>query len=83
MLLDGEKCGEHKFSILDNSPHALKEEENVKAMSTYLKSTMVLAINNDKNTKLRSLSGQIATLEQKKQTCLHFGKLGLTTLRTK
>ena len=65
VLLDGEKCGEHKFSILDNSPHASEVEENVKAMSTCLKLTMVLATNNDKNTEFRSLSGQIATPEQK------------------
>lgn len=57
VLLDGEKCGEHKFSILDNSPNASKVEENVKAISTYLKATVVLAINNDKNTEMRSLSG--------------------------
>lgn len=81
VLLDGEKCGEHRFSIFDNSPHASKMEENVKAMSMLLKSTMVLTTNNDKNTELRSLSGQIATPEQK--TDLHFGKLGLTVLKTK
>ena len=48
VLLDEEKCGEGKFNIIDSSPHAIKVDENVKAMSTFLQSTMVLAISNEK-----------------------------------
>ena len=48
-LLDGEKCDECKFDIVDNSPHISKAGENVQAMLTFLLSTMVLAVSDEKN----------------------------------
>ncbi len=69
VLLDGL---EHtKVSIFDTSPHAVKVEENVKAMMTKLKAVYLLTAGT--TNPLQSLSGQVAKSEEEKDLLFFWG----------
>lgn len=66
VLLDRENPTNSQFCILDASTHTSKVEENVTSMSECVESTKLLVTNGEKCEELKSLSGQVATPEQKK-----------------
>ena len=75
LLLDGINLSENQFCILDTSTHSSRVEENVKCMSECIQSAEVLDTSGEKCEELTSLSGQVATPEQKNDL-LSFWEIG-------
>ena len=84
VLLDGDKSSNNQFCVVSlDSSTVLKVEENVKAMLSYVQSASVLSLtDNNSDGLLTSMSGQIATPEQKIDL-LGFWEIGLERFKNK